>query len=248
MIFLHAGFVCVWLGDRGSWLYIHILCIIKTTFVNEFEEYIYTVFNILLPTRCTALFCNRHMLPLFWIKEINKKEINVEVVINNWNLYILCILAVCPNPYTNWFMLKRLKGMCHEMNIFLMACNYKSEHSFFIVKKIKWQVFTCFFENTYHHISEYRGFGVYSINKTWSRQNVPVTRVNTASWVTSCSSPNSFSNPFISVKIVHTVTRGWKISYWCSIYTSARNKPTANNDDLLELLLENISKLVPPLI
>jgi hypothetical protein len=123
--------------------------------------------------------------------------------INHWNLYILCMLVVCPNPYNNWFMLKRLKGLCHEMNMFLMACNYKSEHSVFIAKKIKWQVFTCLL--LWKHALTItslntRVWRLYSMNKTWSRQNVYVTRVNTASWVSSCSSPNSFSNTFLSVK------------------------------------------------
>ncbi len=74
--------VCGW--ETGGGLYIHLLCVIKTAFVHEFEEYIYTVFNILLPTSCTAFVRNlqksTHVAPIL-IKEINKEELNVDVVI-----------------------------------------------------------------------------------------------------------------------------------------------------------------------
>jgi hypothetical protein len=54
-------------------------------------------------------------------------------------------------------LLVSLKGLCHEMNIFLLLYKVNLVLSVYalvvfkilFVKKIKCQVFTCFFENTY---------------------------------------------------------------------------------------------------
>ncbi len=52
--------------------------------------------------------------------------------------------------------------------------------------------------------SKYRGFGVYSINKTGSRQNLSVTNANAASEFAAAQHLfGIYSSPCFSVKIVH---------------------------------------------
>ncbi len=96
----------------------------------------------------------------------------IPIIVNNFNKFYekakIEEEILAKKKKSSWEEAKRgqfnsflgLQGLCHEITIFLMAYQVKSVLSVyalvvfknffvFIAKKIKFQVFTAFFENTY---------------------------------------------------------------------------------------------------
>ncbi len=71
-------------------------------------------------------------------------------------------------------------------------------------------------------LSKYRGFSVYSINKTGSRRKKFITRANGASWLSSCSAPSQpFSSLFFGLKLFW---QNWQLpqyTLWLYLRTKA---------------------------